>query len=213
MIRRSGVRPAVAASKAARETPRRSASGHSPARQLPKLAAAARIASAVIVGWPDEPDSPLHSGAALAGAGTAGGVTVPVLWLGVNSERRSKPCPSTGAGERAGGQCGGADEAHGSEKSRHDAEPQVPSSLMPSVRSIAMQRTMGTYMVAGPLTPSGRSLRFPSLRINGSSAFLPAMHLSRPQRPPVATCYTSQLRQYRDGETRALDYSPNLTKP
>src|SRR6266849_802804 len=95
MIRRSGVRPAVAASKAARETPRRSASGHSPARQLRKLRAAARIASAVMVGWPDEPDSPLHSGAALAGAGATGGVTAPVLWPGVNSER-SKPCPSAG---------------------------------------------------------------------------------------------------------------------
>ncbi len=98
MIRRSGVRPEVLASKAARETPRRSASGHSPSRQLRKLRAAARIASAVMVGWPDEPDSPLHSGAALAGAGAGGaGVTAPVVWPVVNSERMSKPCPDTGA--------------------------------------------------------------------------------------------------------------------
>src|SRR5215831_16768961 len=40
--------------------------------QLAKLAAAARIASACMSGWPDEPDSPLQS-SLLTGAGGAGG--------------------------------------------------------------------------------------------------------------------------------------------
>src|SRR3972149_1074213 len=67
MMRRSGVRPALAASKVARDTPRRAACGHWPAMQVEKLAAAARIASALMSGWPEVPASPLHS-RALAGA-------------------------------------------------------------------------------------------------------------------------------------------------
>src|SRR5262249_26907177 len=91
MIRRSGVRSLVAVSKVARETPRRDASGHSPAMQFEKFAAAARIASEVINGCPDAPDSPLHSrvpeavgGAAVAAAG----------WP--NTLRRSNPCAPAG---------------------------------------------------------------------------------------------------------------------
>ena len=41
--------------------PRRSAAGHRSSTQLPKSAAAARMASAVISGWRDAPDCPLHS--------------------------------------------------------------------------------------------------------------------------------------------------------
>ena len=57
-MRRSGVRPAVCWSKLSRDTPRRAASGHSPSTQAGKLAAAARIASRVISGWPEAPASP-----------------------------------------------------------------------------------------------------------------------------------------------------------
>jgi len=39
---------------------RRAASGHMPATQLLKLAAASRIALAVIRGWPEAPSSPLQ---------------------------------------------------------------------------------------------------------------------------------------------------------
>src|SRR4029079_2441112 len=49
--------------------PRRAAAGHNRSMQAWKLAAAARIASAVISGGPEPPDSPLHSGAACAGGG------------------------------------------------------------------------------------------------------------------------------------------------
>src|SRR6185437_15946732 len=52
---------------------RRAASGHIEATQLPKFAAASRIALAVIRGWPEAPSSPLQGKAALlplaAGAG------------------------------------------------------------------------------------------------------------------------------------------------
>src|SRR5689334_9528901 len=43
--------------------PRRAASGHMPATQLSKFAAASRMAAAVIRGWPDAPSSPLQGGA------------------------------------------------------------------------------------------------------------------------------------------------------
>src|SRR5437868_2797129 len=79
MMRRSGVSPWTYFSKLARETLRLAASGHMPSRQDSNFAAALRIADDSMSGWPDEPDSPLHSfggSAAGAGAGTAGvGVT------------------------------------------------------------------------------------------------------------------------------------------
>jgi hypothetical protein len=60
-----------------------------------KFAAAARIASAVIAGWPDAPGSPLHSGVPSAEGVAAGPVsTVPVVPPNENSDRRSKPCAS-----------------------------------------------------------------------------------------------------------------------
>src|SRR5215208_229508 len=91
MIRRSGVRPAVWASKIARGTPRRAASGHSPSRQERKFAACARIAWAVIRGCPDDPDSPLHSGREF---GAAGGGTAPVdPPNSENGKRLSLACP------------------------------------------------------------------------------------------------------------------------
>src|ERR1700742_2160426 len=43
--------------------PRRAASGHIPATHPLKFAAAARIAVAVIKGWPEAPSSPLQGGA------------------------------------------------------------------------------------------------------------------------------------------------------
>src|SRR5438105_1601244 len=52
--------------------PRRAASGHRPATQLSKLAAASRIAAAVISGWPEAPSSPLQA-AAPPGPGAACG--------------------------------------------------------------------------------------------------------------------------------------------
>src|SRR5262245_19002843 len=94
MMRRSGVRSRVAASKVACDTPRRAASGHIPAMQFLKLAAAARIASAVIRGWPEAPDSPLHSGVPDCDGG--GGA---VAWP--NRLRKSKPSPATGPADRA----------------------------------------------------------------------------------------------------------------
>src|SRR5882672_4457665 len=49
---------------------RRAASGHIPATQLSKMAAASRIALAVIRGWPEAPSSPLQgSGPLPAGGG------------------------------------------------------------------------------------------------------------------------------------------------
>src|SRR6202045_4070035 len=53
---------------------RRAASGHIAATQVPKFAAASRIAAAVIRGWPEAPSSPLQGGAAppVAGAVCAG---------------------------------------------------------------------------------------------------------------------------------------------
>src|SRR5260370_21681552 len=48
---------------------RRAASGHIEATQVLKLAAASRIAPAVIKGWPEAPSSPLQGGAAPPGAG------------------------------------------------------------------------------------------------------------------------------------------------
>src|SRR5713101_6034514 len=63
MMRRSGVRSRAWISKVSRDTPRRAASGHRPSRQVLKFAAAARIASAVMSGWPELPDCPLQSGA------------------------------------------------------------------------------------------------------------------------------------------------------
>src|SRR5712672_774666 len=70
MMRKSGVRPLVNLSKLAREMLRLAASGHRPSTQDSNLAAAARMALACMSGWPDEPDSPLHS---LGGVGVAAG--------------------------------------------------------------------------------------------------------------------------------------------
>src|SRR6266478_3462230 len=112
MIRRSGVSAAVCASNTARVTPRRSAAGHKVSRQALKLAAAVRMASAVISGCPEEPDSPLHSGApgladaggeggwaAAGGKGVAAGVTEPVVRPGIlnGNQLPSPACARTGA--------------------------------------------------------------------------------------------------------------------
>src|SRR4051794_20138082 len=70
MMRKSGVRSLVNLSKLAREMLRLAASGHIPATQDSNLAAAARMALACMSGWPDEPDSPLHS---FGGVGVAAG--------------------------------------------------------------------------------------------------------------------------------------------
>src|SRR5579863_9955885 len=51
---------------------RRAASGHIEATQLSKLAAASRIALAVISGWPEAPSSPLHCAAPPVEAGWVG---------------------------------------------------------------------------------------------------------------------------------------------
>src|SRR5262249_39555587 len=99
MMRKSGVSPARLASKTDRETPRRSACGHRPARQLRKLAAAARIACAVLSGGLGAPDSPLHScvPAVLAAAGAA-----LVLGAGgLNRVRMSKPSGKAGVAQPA----------------------------------------------------------------------------------------------------------------
>src|SRR3954467_5460004 len=120
MIRRSGVSPAVTLSKASRVTPRRAASGHRPSTQLRKFAAEARIASAAISGWPEDPDSPLHSGAgadaeagaeagawtfwaagALAGATAAGGLIEPVDPPKIESNLSPTDCPKLGAAAAA----------------------------------------------------------------------------------------------------------------
>src|SRR3981189_3458185 len=67
MMRRSGSSPAVKRWKLCCEMLRRAASAHMEATQLSKFAAAARIALAVISGWPEAPSSPLQGGAALPG--------------------------------------------------------------------------------------------------------------------------------------------------
>src|SRR5215216_168789 len=64
--------------------------------QFLKFAAAARIASRVISGWPEAPASPLHS----PEAGVAGWVgTVPVGGFGANKDRKSGNCAEAMAGE------------------------------------------------------------------------------------------------------------------
>src|SRR4051812_40166782 len=90
MIRRSGVRSRVAAVNVAREMCRFAASGHRLSRQAGKFAAAARIASAVIDGSPDAPDSPLQgSGAAL---GSAAGEIAPVAdWATAGTKQAASP--------------------------------------------------------------------------------------------------------------------------
>src|SRR5579864_4607380 len=60
MMRRSGASPVVKRWKFSCEMLRRAASGHMPATQLSKFAAASRIALAVIRGWPEAPSSPLQ---------------------------------------------------------------------------------------------------------------------------------------------------------
>ena len=52
---------------------RRAASGHIPATQFGKFAAASRIADAVIRGWPEAPSSPLQGGGPPSGPGAACG--------------------------------------------------------------------------------------------------------------------------------------------
>src|ERR1043166_1793979 len=76
MMRRSGSRPAVCASKVRRDTPRRAANGQRPSRHLWKFAAAARIASGIIEGSPEEPGSPLQPGVEGVNAACE---TVPVI--------------------------------------------------------------------------------------------------------------------------------------
>ena len=78
MIRRSGVKDAVAVSNTRREMPRRAANGQTRSMQPWKFAAAARIAAAVINGWPEAPDSPDHSGAPVWVRAVTGGM-VPVV--------------------------------------------------------------------------------------------------------------------------------------
>src|ERR1700721_1424672 len=73
MMRRSGLRPAVKRWKLSCVMLRRAASGHIEATQLSKLAAASRIAPAVIRGWPEAPSSPLHGSGPLLAAGAAPG--------------------------------------------------------------------------------------------------------------------------------------------
>src|ERR1700730_16246695 len=102
MIRRSGVSAAVWASNTDGGTEPRSASGHSPARQAWKFAAAARMASAVISGCPEAPDSPLHSGVPDGADGLgrgAAGVTEPVVRPGnLNGTQPPSPaCAQAGA--------------------------------------------------------------------------------------------------------------------
>jgi hypothetical protein len=90
MIRRSGVRSRVAAVKVARAMCRFAASGHRLSRQLWKFAAAARIASAVIDGSPDAPDSPLHGRGAVLGR--AAGEIVPVAdWAIAGAKQAANP--------------------------------------------------------------------------------------------------------------------------
>src|SRR6516162_317951 len=83
MMRRSGARPVVKRSKLSREMLRRAASGHIEATQLLKLAAACRIALAVIRGWPEAPSSPLQGiepeGIEPEGIEVAGGAGCPAV--------------------------------------------------------------------------------------------------------------------------------------
>src|SRR5262249_60774375 len=97
MIRRSGVRPATLASNTARDTPRRSASGQSPARQLRKLAAAARIACAVLSGGLEAPDSPPQAWTPAVAAG-AHAPAAPASW---HSLRTAQPRHGAPAGAPA----------------------------------------------------------------------------------------------------------------
>src|ERR1700761_3768923 len=74
--------------------PRRWASGHIEATQLSKLAAASRIAAAVIRGWPEAPSSPLQGGAPLLppGAGGAASDFGPEKMLLKKLETELPPC-------------------------------------------------------------------------------------------------------------------------
>src|SRR5262249_40042111 len=68
--------------------PRRAAAGHNRSMQPWKPAAAVRIASALISGWPEEPDSPLH-----CGTGCAAGGSEPVVVTELRLSRM--PCADT----------------------------------------------------------------------------------------------------------------------
>ena len=81
--------------------PRRSACGHNPSRQLPKSAAAARIAAADINGLPDAPDCPLHSRAPPAGGGTEGAAGVSQLSGLSCTEACAKACAGTAPAKAA----------------------------------------------------------------------------------------------------------------
>src|SRR5216684_1808847 len=72
---------------------RRAASDHIEATQVPKFAAASRIAPAVIKGWPEAPSSPLQGGApppvaaaVCAGADAPGGCPDGALWPAFGTE-------------------------------------------------------------------------------------------------------------------------------
>src|SRR6202000_2710973 len=107
MMRRSGVRPAVKRWKFCCEMLRRAASGHIEATQLSKLAAASRIAAAVIKGWPEAPSSPLQGCGPLPDGGVCAGArrVVETVWPPLKKWRLKRlsrkfrgPPPDDGAG-------------------------------------------------------------------------------------------------------------------
>src|SRR4051794_20196334 len=146
MIRRSGVRPLSCASKTARGMPRRDACGHNPSRQPAKLAAAWRMAPAPISGCPDDPDSPLHSGAAPGAPGVSGGAAV-----GAETEPVD-PRPNSENGKPL--VWAKADPASAT---RTKAGPNILNAEILSISlatiDFGLVLLWGTYMIAGPLTP------------------------------------------------------------
>src|SRR3954468_16294995 len=89
-MRKSGRRPAVKRWKLACEMLRRAASGHIEVTQFSKLAAASRIAEAVISGCPEAPSSPLQGSGVSVPEGAACGCPVAFSFAFERVKRFSK---------------------------------------------------------------------------------------------------------------------------
>jgi hypothetical protein len=121
-----------------------------------KFAADARIASAVIKGWPDEPDSPLQGGGdpgadgGAAGAGVTGGaacVIEPVVSLGFeNQERMSKPWPYAGMASAP------TTAVTAPTCKKHLTELAISAGLGIAASIVPLVRIWGVYMFAERLT-------------------------------------------------------------
>src|SRR4029077_1795811 len=200
-MRRSGVSPATLASNTARLTPRRSACGQSPSRQLRKLAAAVRIACGGISGWLDAPDSPLHSGAGVGAAGTTAG-TAPVVARGADGARMSRLCPNTGGASAAM-----AKTAPDRRISRANV------SMCSYLGSIVGSPTLGNPNVAGPLNAGALAARGSTWQAGCSERRgwrEPALLIASYHQPTLARSWSGSKRSGSDLATTRIMTHPDF---